>query len=263
RAVVIACGAGIRAGILAEDEHHPPMVTPLLIPAGNPSSWTGPSGNNTWLLPGREPTLVDAGVGRPEHVDAVERALGGGPLARVLITHAHSDHVAGLPELKARWPQVDVVDAMTGVDAVPAGDGMLELIPTPGHAPDHVCFFDRDSRDIYCSDLARLGGTIVIPSRKGGDLQAYLDSLHRVRALAPRRMLPGHGPIIEDPIALIDGYIAHRLERERQIVEAMAAGAKTPREIVARVYPRLRESLRVAAEETVEAHLAALRARER
>jgi glyoxylase-like metal-dependent hydrolase (beta-lactamase superfamily II) len=234
------------------------MVTPLLISAGNPSAWTGPSGNNTWLLLGQEPTLVDAGVGRPEHVDAVARALDGVPLARVLITHSHSDHVAGLPALVARWPRVEVVDAnavLGDVIAVRAGDRRLEIVPTPGHAPDHLCFFDRAAGDLYCGDLARLGGTIVIPSRKGGDLRAYLDSLRRVRHLAPRRMFPGHGPIIEDPMALIDGYIAHRAARERQIVEAMAAGAKTVQEIVARVYPELPDSLRAAAEETVEAHL--------
>jgi glyoxylase-like metal-dependent hydrolase (beta-lactamase superfamily II) len=123
-----------------------------------------------------------------------------------------------------------------------------------------VCYFDRESGDLYCGDLARLGGTIVIPSRKGGDLRTYLDSLRRVRDLAPRRMLPGHGPIIEDPIALIDSYIAHRAARERQIVDAMAAGAKTVAEIVARVYPELPDSLRRAAEETVEAHLKKLSA---
>jgi glyoxylase-like metal-dependent hydrolase (beta-lactamase superfamily II) len=231
------------------------MVTPLLILAGNPSAWTGPSGNNTWLLRGAEPALVDAGVGRPEHVDAIARALDGVPLARVLITHSHSDHVAGLPALQARWPGLRVCPPHE-VDP----DPRLEVVPTPGHAPDHVCYFDRESGDLYCGDLARLGGTIVIPSRKGGDLRTYLDSLRRVRDLAPRRMLPGHGPIIEDPIALIDSYIAHRAARERQIVDAMAAGAKTVAEIVARVYPELPDSLRRAAEETVEAHLKKLSA---
>jgi glyoxylase-like metal-dependent hydrolase (beta-lactamase superfamily II) len=229
------------------------MVTPLLILAGNPSAWTGPSGNNTWLLRGAEPALVDAGVGRPEHVDAIARALDGVPLARVLITHSHSDHVAGLPALQARWPGLRVCPPHEV-------DPRLEVVPTPGHAPDHVCYFDRESGDLYCGDLARLGGTIVIPSRKGGDLRTYLDSLRRVRDLAPRRMLPGHGPIIEDPIALIDSYIAHRAARERQIVDAMAAGAKTVAEIVARVYPELPDSLRRAAEETVEAHLKKLSA---
>ena len=238
------------------------MVTPLLIPAGNPSAWTGATGNNTWLLPGREPALVDAGVGRSEHVDAIARALGGAPLARVLITHSHPDHVAGMPALQARWPKVERVDAtavLGDVIAVRGGDHMLEIVPTPGHAPDHLCFFDRLAGDLYCGDLARIGGTIVIPSRQGGDLRAYLDSLRRVRHLAPRRMLPGHGPIIEDPIALIDTYIAHRTERERQIVAAMAAGAKTVQEIVARVYPDLPESLHAAAEQTVEAHLKTLK----
>jgi endoribonuclease LACTB2 len=235
------------------------MVTPLLIPAGNPSTWTGPSGNNTWLLPGAEPALVDAGVGRPEHVDAVARALDGVPLARVLITHAHPDHIGGVPALRARWPALRLFPEGGGsgyVDhEVIAGGRRLEIVPTPGHAPDHLCFFDRASGDLYCGDLARIGGTIVIPARKGGDLRAYLDSLRRVRDLAPRRMLPGHGPIIDDPIAVIDGYLAHRAARERQILEAMQAGAKTVEEIAARVYPDLPDSLRAAAEETVEAHL--------
>jgi glyoxylase-like metal-dependent hydrolase (beta-lactamase superfamily II) len=224
------------------------MVTPLLIPAGNPSTWTGPTGNNTWLLPGREPALVDAGVGHPAHVDAIAHALQGAPLTRVLITHAHADHVAGLPALQARWPGLRVCPPEDS-------DPRLEIVPTPGHAPDHVCYFDRESGDLYCGDLARLGGTILIPARKGGDLRAYLDSLRRVRDLAPRRMLPGHGPIVEDPIALIDAYVAHRDERERQIVAAMAAGADTVQEIVASVYPELPAALRTAAEETVEAHL--------
>jgi glyoxylase-like metal-dependent hydrolase (beta-lactamase superfamily II) len=223
------------------------MVTPLLIPAGNPSEWTGPTGNNTWLLLGSEAALVDAGVGKPEHVEAVARALDGAPLARVLVTHGHRDHVDGLPALRERWPDLVVV---------PPGTTSLEIVPTPGHAPDHVCFLDRESGDLYCGDLARRGGTILIP-RKGGDLLAYVESLRRVRELRPRRLLPGHGPIVTDPIALIDQYIAHRAERERQISNAIRSGAKTVDEIVARIYPGLSPVLRDAAAQTVEAHLRA------
>ena len=230
---------------------------PLLIPAANPSEWTGPTGNNTWLVPGREPALVDAGTGRPEHVDAVARALDGVPLARVLITHWHPDHVSGLPALRDRWPRLVVVDSAR--EPIPAGDGVLEAVPTPGHAPDHLCFFDRQSRDLYCGDLARRGGTIVIPASKGGDLRAYLDSLRRVRALDPRRLLPGHGPIVEDPIALIDEYIAHREQREQQILKAILDGARTVPDIVRRVYPALPESLSDAAADSVRAHLMKLR----
>jgi glyoxylase-like metal-dependent hydrolase (beta-lactamase superfamily II) len=232
-------------------------MTPILIPAGNPSEWTGPSGNNTWLLTGREPALVDAGTGEPSHLDALERALAGAALARVLITHWHPDHVKGLPALRDRWPRLVVVEAAGA--PVPAGDGELEIIPTPGHAPDHLCFFDRGAGDLYCGDLARRGGTIVIPARRGGDLRAYLASLRLVRDLGPRRLLPGHGPIVDEPAALIDEYLEHRAQREQQILKAMLDGARTVDEIVRRVYPVLPASLSDAAAETVRAHLAKLR----
>jgi len=232
-------------------------MTPILIPAGNPSEWTGPTGNNTWLLTGREPALIDAGVGDAVHVEAVAKALDGTALARVLVTHWHPDHVRGIPALRDRWPRLLVIDAK-GAD-VPAGDGALQIIPTPGHAPDHLCFFDRESRDLYCGDLARKGGTIVIPARKGGDLRVYLASLKLVRDLAPARLLPGHGPIVDDPIALIDEYLAHRAHREQQILQAMLDGARTVDEIVRRVYPALPASLSEAAADSVRAHLAKLR----
>jgi len=232
-------------------------MEPILIPAGNPSEWTGPTGNNTWLLRGREPGLIDAGTGAPSHLEALETALGGAALSRVLITHWHPDHVKGLPALRDRWRHLLVVDAAG--DPVPAGDRVLEIVPTPGHSPDHLCFFDRDAGDVYCGDLARHGGTIVIPARKGGDLRAYLASLRLVRDLAPRRLLPGHGPIVDDPIALIDQYIAHRAEREQQILKAMLDGARTVEEIVRRVYPALPASLSEAAADSVRAHLAKLR----
>jgi glyoxylase-like metal-dependent hydrolase (beta-lactamase superfamily II) len=233
------------------------MATPLLIRAGNPSEWTGPTGNNTWFLPGREPALVDAGTGTPEHVEAVAAALAGAPLSRVLITHWHPDHVSGLPALRERWRKLIVVEAAG--PPVPAGDGVLEIIPTPGHAPDHLCFYDREAGDVYCGDLARRGGTIVIPARKGGDLRAYLASLQRIKDLAPRRLLPGHGPIVEDPTVLIDEYLAHRARREQQVLQAMLEGARTIDEIVRRVYPALPASLSEAAADSVRAHLAKLR----
>jgi glyoxylase-like metal-dependent hydrolase (beta-lactamase superfamily II) len=232
-------------------------MIPLLLSAGNESEWTGPTGNNTWLLRGREPALVDAGTGQPQHVEALAAALDGAPLARVLITHWHPDHVSGLPALRDRWPKLVVVEAPG--PPVPAGDGVLEIVPTPGHSPDHLCFYDRDSGDLYCGDLARRGGTIVIPARKGGDLRAYLASLQRIRDLAPQRLLPGHGPIVDDPIALIDEYIVHRAQREQQILQAMLDGARTVDEIVRRVYPALPASLSDAAADSVRAHLAKLR----
>lgn len=230
----------------------------ILLRARNASAWTGPTGNNTYLLTGRVPTLIDAGVGNPAHVQDIADALDGAPLAAVLITHRHVDHVGGVPALQARWPGVRVNAEASG--AIPAGDTILRVIPTPGHAPDHVCFFDEQTRDLYCGDLLRADGSIVIPASKGGDMSAYMASLRAVRDLDPRRLLPGHGPIVDDPLALIDQYIRHREEREAQIVAALEAGAVTAQEIVSRVYGPLHASLVAAAEDSVEAHLVKLRA---
>jgi glyoxylase-like metal-dependent hydrolase (beta-lactamase superfamily II) len=228
--------------------------------AGNASDWTGPTGNNTYLLGGDPAVLVDAGVGGRSHLDAIAAALGERVLALVLVTHHHVDHVAGVPALREKWPAVVVRGGGAGEplrdeEVIEAGDARLRAIHTPGHAPDHFCFFDESTRDLYCGDLARIGGTVVIPASRGGSLREYLRSLRRIRDLAPARLLPAHGRVIDDPIRLIDEYIEHRRLRERQIKAALADGCRTPAEIVARVYPGLPSSLVAAAEDTVRAHL--------
>jgi glyoxylase-like metal-dependent hydrolase (beta-lactamase superfamily II) len=223
--------------------------------ARNASAWTGPTGNNTYLLPGARPALIDAGVGHPEHIDEVASALAGAPLAAVLLTHHHPDHVNGVPALLERWPSVEILRQFRDGDIVRAGDRALRAIHTPGHTPEHFCFHDEVSGDLFCGDLVRAGGTIVIPASRGGNLRDYLDSLSRVRALRPRRLLPGHGPAIDDPQAAIEGYIAHRAEREGQIVEALRRGAATPQQLVAPVYGTLPDGLQSAAADSILAHL--------
>jgi hydroxyacylglutathione hydrolase len=235
----------------------------MLLPAGNASAWTGPTGNNTYLLPGDVPTLIDAGVGTPGHLDALSRALDGVPLARVLLTHGHVDHVAGVPALRERWPAVDVRQFGAGArplvdgERIGAGSGECTVLHTPGHSPDHCCFIR--GADVFCGDLARLGGTVVIPASRGGDLVVYLESLRRVRDLKPARLLPAHGPMVEHPAALIDEYIAHRRERDAQILAALEDGPSARAEIVRRVYGALPDQLRSAAADTVLAHLIKLR----
>jgi glyoxylase-like metal-dependent hydrolase (beta-lactamase superfamily II) len=236
--------------------------------AANPGPLTG-RGNNTWFLDGEVPALVDAGVGAPAHVDDLAGALGRRPLGRVLVTHGHPDHASGLPALRGRWPSVEAwkwpADGESGWLALAdgqrlrAGDRDLTVIHTPGHAPDHVCFFDPSSGDLYAGDMVVQGTTVMIPAGRGGDLRAYLASLERLARLKPVRILPGHGPIIDRPLELIAQYVEHRRERERQVLACLADGITDPDAMVARIYPDLSEALRPAARLTVEAHLEKLR----
>lgn len=227
-----------------------------LIPADNPGPFTGPTGNNTWLVDGTEPLLVDAGIGAASHIERVANALGGRPLARLFVTHDHPDHAAGVPAIRARWPQVEVVEgAVADGREMPAGAGRARVMATPGHSRDHACLWLPGERAFFAGDLLAKGGTVMIAASSGGNLREYLASLRKVRDLGPARVYPGHGPVIEDAIALIDEYVAHRNQREAQIREALASGAATPEEIVAAVYPGLDPALAGAARETVLAHL--------
>ena len=244
-------------------------IAPIPINAFNPGLMTG-AGNWTWLLPGRVPTLVDAGVGDPRHLDALEEALGGAVLAQVLVTHGHSDHASGVAAIAGRmphvrflkrpWPRRDGLwpvrwDPIADGDAIDAGDTSVMAVHTPGHAPDHLCFWQRDTRTMFSGDLAIEGTTVWIPSSLEGDLAAYMASLDLVLALNPARMFPAHGPVIERPAALLRSYLAHRREREGQILGALRRGDARTETIVARVYPGLNEGLVPRARETVGAHL--------
>lgn len=241
---------------------------PVRVLARNPGPMTGP-GNNTWFLDGAEPTLIDAGVGHADHVGELAALLRGRPLARVVVTHAHSDHIGGLPALTAQWPDMEIcrftlgdepgIRRLKDADVVRAGDVGLDVLHTPGHAPDHVCLFDRSAGFLYAGDMLLAASTVVIPAGRGGDLRAYLASLRRLAALDPRRIYPGHGEVIDEPVALIEAYILHRERREQQILRCVTEGLMTAEEIVARLYPNLPEVLKPAARETAEAHLQKLR----
>jgi glyoxylase-like metal-dependent hydrolase (beta-lactamase superfamily II) len=244
--------------------------------AGNPGPLTG-AGNRTWLLTGGVPTLVDAGVGTTAHMDAIAAALDavGQALQQVIVTHAHSDHASGSTALAARWPDATFMkwpwpdaDRRYAVPWTPLFDGQqlatgdvtLQVVHTPGHAPDHVCLWHERSRTLFGGDLLIEGSTVVVPGTRGGDLIAYLDSLARVAALAPLQVLPAHGPVIDDPIDMIERYKAHRASREREILAAISGGADSVEAIVSTVYPNIDGPLRLVAVETAHAHLNKLRA---
>ena len=242
------------------------MIIPLH--AGNPGALTG-TGNWTYLLNGQVPVLIDAGIGNVAHLDAIAAQVPAGP-AHVIVTHAHDDHAGGAVAIAARWPQARFWkmpwperDAKYAVPwnyvadghMIPAGDDALEIVHTPGHAPDHACLWHVPTRTLFSGDLMVLGTTVVIPASAGGNLADYLASLNRVDVLQPSRLLPAHGQPIDDPQALIRAYIDHRRERERQVLSALAEGLTTVDAIADRIYVGLAPALHAMARESVLAHL--------
>jgi glyoxylase-like metal-dependent hydrolase (beta-lactamase superfamily II) len=240
----------------------------LPIHAANPSAMTG-TGNWTYFLPGRHPVLIDAGVGEAAHLTAIADARPDGP-GHVLVSHAHGDHISGVPALASRWTDTRFSkmpwperDASARVswrwlidgDVIPAGDGELQAIHTPGHAPDHLAFWHAPTRTIFSGDLVVAGTTVVIPASSGGSLKAYLASLERLLLLSPLRLLPAHGEPIDHPERLIRQYIAHRQEREHQVISALASGLRSPDAVVSRIYIGLSAALVPMARESVLAHL--------
>lgn len=241
--------------------------------ARNAGPMTG-EGTNTWLVLGARPTLIDAAENTDAYAarvaDTLEEHQPGATLMQVLVTHAHGDHIGGVEAIHRRWPDATfaklpdpVRDARYRVEwralkdegVVRAGDSVLEIIHTPGHAPDHVCFFEPNSSTMFGGDLLVNGGTVAIPVSAGGRLSDYLRSLRRVLELKPRRVLPGHGSEIEQPSALIRGYLGHRMLREQQILDTLERAPQSVDEIVARLYQGLQQELLPAAAENVLAHL--------
>lgn len=244
-------------------------MKPAFLHARNPGPFTG-EGNWTYLIDGPRPVLVDAGVGHAEHLDAIGAAVGDRSFD-LLVTHAHSDHISGAPAILARWPATRVfkqpwplrdrelpIRVLGDGDRVPTGEGDLVAVHTPGHAPDHLCFWHEESRTVFVGDMLVQGTTVMIPASQGGSVVEYLRSLDRLLRLNPRRALPAHGPVIEDPQALIQYYIEHRAEREAQVLAALDAGLATVNDMVARIYPDLKEALVPMARESVLAHLVKL-----
>ena len=201
-------------------------------------------GTNTYLI-GSEPCwVVDPGPDDKDHLDLVRtEAEDRGGIGGVLLTHTHRDHSGGVDALG-----VEVSHVTDGEQA-----GPLVAIATPGHADDHFVFLTRDGV-CFSGDLVLGTGSSFVPP-DGGSLSAYMDSLARVRELAPKLIAPGHGPWVTDPIAKLDEYIDHREARECGLVEAIERGERSRTILLAEVWSDVPEELRPAAALVMEAHI--------
>jgi glyoxylase-like metal-dependent hydrolase (beta-lactamase superfamily II) len=221
-----------------------------LVRAGNPGPLTL-TGTNTWVV-GR--WVVDPGPALDAHLDAVaaEVAARGGAEG-IAVTHEHADHVEGLGGLLSRVGDVPVVSARGGARD---GDvhGPLRVLALPGHSDDHLAFVA--GRAAFVGDAVLGEGSVFV----SGQLAAYLDGLRRLRELDLAVLCPGHGPPIWDVRAKLDGYLEHRLDRERRLLEALRRGLRSEDELLDAAWADAPPELRPVAALSLRAHLEKLRA---
>lgn len=229
-------------------------------------------GTNTWLLAQPKASLgvvIDPGPADAGHLAAIMGAAETSDvqIALVLLTHSHPDHAAGARQLaEVSGAPVRALDPAfrLGSEGLGEGDvvelGGLEIrvLATPGHTSDSLCFLLADEGGLLTGDTVLGRGSTVI-AHPDGRLGEYLESLRRLGALADAgsvaAVLPGHGPVLDDPVSAIDGYLAHRAERLAQVAAAVSGGARTPAAVVDIVYAEVDRALWPAAELSVRAQL--------
>ncbi|HKE51232.1 MAG TPA: MBL fold metallo-hydrolase [Actinomycetes bacterium] len=245
-------------------------ATRILAPNPGPMTLDG---TNTWLLlepGGSVGVVVDPGPELEGHLRAVLSAAADldARVGLVLLTHGHPDHaeganrfaqLAGGVPVRALDPRHRLgAEGLGDSDVVEVGGLEIRVVGTPGHTSDSLSFVVPADRTVLTGDTVLGRGTTVV-AHPDGRLVDYLASLRRLRDLAAAHeittVLPGHGPVLTDALAAVDGYLAHRAERLAQVERAVTAGARTPREVVERVYADVDRAVWPAAELSVRAQL--------
>lgn len=274
----------------------PPAVPPVvrIIRAPNPSPLTG-SGTNTYILGQGDVAIIDPGPDLDAHLSAILAALGPAErVSHILVTHPHLDHSALAPRLShatdapvaaygaataGRSPRMTALaltglpDAGEGLDrgfrpdmlladgeSISADTWALTALHTPGHLGAHLAFA---AGDVLFSGDHVMGWSTSIIAPPDGDMTDYMASLARLQAHTWSRILPGHGDPIDAPAARLAELVAHRMEREAQILAALATAPATAATLASLIYTGLSERLLKAASANVLAHLIDLQVKER
>jgi len=279
-----AGGPGLTVAGIVHDRPARILDGVVRVTAANPGMMTGP-GTNTYLVGSGDVAVIDPGPDDDAHLEAVLDAAEGA-VRWILVTHTHLDHAPGAARLAARtgaeclgFASRDgfVADRHIGHGfRLPVAGGRLQAVHTPGHASNHLCFVldpgpggrgqpapgGAATRVLFTGDHVMQGSTVVI-SPPDGDMAAYLESLRLVRDLVPPvgTIAPGHGDLIDDPRAAVDGYLDHRARREALVRSALGrAGRSTVDALVPEVYADVDAGRYPVARRSLWAHLRSLAA---
>jgi len=244
-----------------------PGVRRLLAP--NPSMMTGP-GTNTYLFGQDQVAVLDPGPMMESHIGRIQE-IADAPISFVMVTHTHPDHSPAAVELArttgaellGRLPPDGQHQDMTFApdriledgDRISIDGVEVEVIHTPGHASNHVCYLHSKLNWVFTGDHVIDGSTVVIDP-PDGNMKHYLESLAKVRRRRPAALAPGHGEVIHDPDRAIDWIIEHRLQREAKVAAALKGNpGLTSMELVPHVYQDVDKKLYGWAERSLLAHL--------
>lgn len=253
----------------------PGQLTPIgdhawRVLARNPGMMTGP-GTNSYLFGKDSLTVIDPGPEDQEHLQALLQAARtlGKPIDQVIVTHTHRDHSPGALALVAatgaRCQGPSVPDdglqdeswqsdrLLAEGDQVDCGGVSLQVIETPGHVGNHLCYLSEDGL-LFTGDHLIQGSTVVI-APPSGSMQAYFASLRKLQQRGITLMAPGHGDVISDPEETLSHTLAHRQKREDKVMDALSGDPQALGVLVKAVYDDVPEFLHGVAQFSLQAHL--------
>lgn len=234
------------------------------------SPWESP---NIYLAGDDPCVVIDSGYDREDHVSGILDYVGDRRISRIVLTHSHVDHAGGArllqeatgapvyihpadePSLERRFPDFKADGYIREPELLQA-DGMeLLVLDTPGHAPGHIVLWNEEEGLLFTGDLVTgTGSTLVAPPE--GNMESYMVSMKRLRSLGAKKLLPGHGPVVDDPKARISELIEHRELREVCILKCLSSEKLGLTALVKTMYGGLiHPHLEPAAAGTAWAHL--------